>query len=191
VDGYGRTTEYIRRPSKWDDIDRNLRALDENFEIWKIKWATVSCTVQMHNILNLDRLFHYLRSAGFAHVTPVPQLVPLFYPPYLSIQALPPSAKEIARRRLELEIERADANNIPGLAGPIGSVRSTISFMDEADKTSELHDFLAFTEASDHAFGDSWREAVPELADCLDAYPLPKQGLLAGLVHRLQERLHV
>ena len=24
IDGYGRTTEYIRRPSKWADIDRNL-----------------------------------------------------------------------------------------------------------------------------------------------------------------------
>jgi sulfatase maturation enzyme AslB (radical SAM superfamily) len=184
IDGFGRMTEYIRRPSKWSDLDRNLHLLDENFERWKIKWATITCTTQIYNVLNVDQLFHYLRTAGFKHITAIPQLMPLYYPQYLSIQALPASAKSVARERLELEIQRAEALNIPGLAGPIGSIRSTIGFMDEADTTSDLADFLSFCESSDKVFGDSWREAAPELAEQLDANPIPKARGLAALLER-------
>jgi MoaA/NifB/PqqE/SkfB family radical SAM enzyme len=185
IDGFGRTTEYIRRPSKWSDIDRNLRTLDRNFDEWKIKWATVSCTTQICNILNLDQLYEYLRSAGFSRITAIPQLMPLFYPNYLSIQALPPPAKAIARERLELELERAEALGTPGLAGPIGSIRSTLAFMDAADTTADLADFLSFSEASDKVFGDCWREAAPELAEHIDHYRASKRGL-SGLLHRLK-----
>jgi MoaA/NifB/PqqE/SkfB family radical SAM enzyme len=184
VDGFGRTTEYIRRPSKWVDIDRNLRKLNENFDAWKIKWATVSCTTQILNVLNLDELFGYLREAKLERVTPIPQLMPLFYPNYLSIQALPPAAKVLARQRLQLEMERAEALNIPGLAGPIGSIRSTLAFLDAADTTSDLADFLSFSEKSDEVFKDSWREAAPELGTFVDAFPIQKRGF-SGLLQRL------
>jgi sulfatase maturation enzyme AslB (radical SAM superfamily) len=185
IDGFGRMTEYIRRPSKWKDIDRNLRVLDENFEQWKIKWATVTCTTQIYNVLNVDQLFDYLRTAEFKYITPIPQLMPLYYPNYLSTQVLPAATKALARKRLEVEIERAEALGIPGLAGPIGSIRSTIAFMSEVDKTSDLADFLAFCESSDRVFGDSWREAAPELAEQLDANPVPKPGRFAALLERI------
>jgi sulfatase maturation enzyme AslB (radical SAM superfamily) len=185
IDGFGLMTEYIRRPSKWKDIDRNLCTLDENFERWKIKWATVTCTTQIYNVLNVDQLFDYLRTAGFKHITAIPQLIPLYYPQYLSIQALPASAKVLALKRLQLEIERAEALDIPGLAGPIGSIRSTIAFMNEADTTSDLPNFLAFCQSSDQVFGDSWRAATPELAEHLDANPVPKPRGLTALLERL------
>lgn len=191
VDGYGRTTEYIRRPSKWSDIDKNLRELDENFERWKIKWATVSCTTQICNVLNVDQLFEYLRNANFKYITQIPQLVPLYYPKYLSIQVLPASAKAVARKRLQSEIDRAEELQVPGLAGSIGSIRSTLAFLDAADASDELPDFLSFSEASDKAFGDSWRDACPELAEHLDANPVRKSRGLTGLLHRIQEHLHM
>jgi sulfatase maturation enzyme AslB (radical SAM superfamily) len=177
IDGYGRVTEYIRRPSKWADLDRNLRKLDENFEAWNIKWATVTCTTQISNILTLDKLFAYLREAKFLHITRIPQLMPLFYPNYLSIQGLPPAAKVVAREKLEKEIAVAEALDISGLSGLIGSIRATLQFMDDADTTSNLTDFHFFTEASDRAFGDDWREATPELAGFLDSFAVPKRGL--------------
>jgi sulfatase maturation enzyme AslB (radical SAM superfamily) len=187
VDGFGRTTEYIRRPSKWSDIDRNLRTLDRNFEQWKIKWATVSCTTQITNILNLHELFEYLRSAGFRHISTVPQLIPLYHPKYFSIQCLPPAAKDTARERLETEIQRAEAMNVPGFAGHIGSIRSVLSFMDAADATSELPDFLSFSEASDKVFGDNWREAAPELAEYIDEHMAHRKTGLSGLLQRFYQ----
>lgn len=164
VDGYGRLNDYIRRPSHWSDIDRNLRMLDRHFDDWKIAWAAVSVTVQMYNALGLHELFAYLRTADFSRIVPIPQLVPLFYPGYLSIQGLPSRAKAVVRKRVLAEIERAEAWNRPDLAAEIGSAGSTIAFMDAADTTRNLRDFFAFCEASDRSFGDSWREAAPELA---------------------------
>jgi sulfatase maturation enzyme AslB (radical SAM superfamily) len=184
IDGYGRTTEYIRRPSKWADIDRNLHKLDENFESWNLKWATVSCTTQITNVLNVHELFTYVREANFKHITPVPQLMPLFYPNYFSIQALPPAAKTVARERLQQELARAEAMNNPGLYGSVGSLRATLNFLDAEDTTADLVDFLSFSEASDKVFNDSWREAAPELATFLDGFTVPKRGL-GGLLQRL------
>jgi sulfatase maturation enzyme AslB (radical SAM superfamily) len=186
IDGYGCTTEYIRRPSKWKDIDRNLHLLDENFEKWGLKWVTVSCTTQICNVLNVNELFGYLREQKFKHITAIPQLMPLFYPNYFSIQALPPAAKTVAKKRLLEEIARAEALNIPGLSGPIGSIRSTISFMEAADTTADLPDFFEFSEASDKVFGDTWRTACPELATFLDAFTAPKRSGFSGLLHRIK-----
>lgn len=168
VDGFGTVNEYIRRPSKWSDIDRNLKTVDRCFDEWNIRMARISCTTQIYNVLTIDRLFEYLRSAGFSRLDTLPDLVPLSYPGYLSIQALPAAAKAIAREKLQREIERAEALNAPLLAGPIGSIRATLAFMDAADTTFNLPDFLSFSESSDKAFGDSWRLAVPELAKHLD-----------------------
>jgi len=168
VDGYGRLNDYIRRPSHWSDIDRNLRIVDLNFAEWKIRWATVSATMQAYNVLTIHELFAYLRSAGFSRITPLPQLVPLFYPPYLSMQVLPPVVKALARERLRAEIYRAEAWNEPTDGGLVGSVRSTLAFMDAVDSSAELPDFFAFCQASDRVFGDSWRAAAPELAGIID-----------------------
>ena len=52
--------------------------------------------------------FEYLRTAGLKHFNILPRLVPLFEPKYLSIQALPKSAKKIARQRLMDELERPE-----------------------------------------------------------------------------------
>jgi pyruvate-formate lyase-activating enzyme len=190
VDGFGRMTEYIRRPSKWKDIDRNLHVLDENFERWKINWVTVSCTVQIYNLLSLGDLFRYLRETPFRHVRPVPQLIPLYYPAYLSIQALPPDAKRVARGRLRAEIARAEARGESALDGAIGSMRATLAFLNEAETTADLDDFVAFCEKSDREFGDSWRETCPELARSVDGFLRRRGHRVSELVYRLQERLH-
>lgn len=168
VDGFGKVNEYIRRPSKWSDIDRNLTMVDRNFDEWKIRLARISCTTQIYNVLTIDRLFEYLRSAGFSRLDTLPDLVPLSYPRYLSIQALPAAAKALARQKLQREIARAEALNARGAAGPIGSIRATLAYMDAADTSFNLPDFLSFSASSDKAFGDSWRLALPELAKYLD-----------------------
>jgi hypothetical protein len=189
VDGYGRMNDYIRRPSHWSDIDRNLRALDRHFDEWKIRWATVSTTVQIYNVLTIHELFAYMRTAGFARVTPIPQVVPLFDPRYLSIQGLPAQAKIIARERLRMEIQRAEAWNLPGLAGLIGSVNTTIAFMDAADTSAHLPDFLSFCTATDGVFGDSWRAAAPDLAAHLDAVKETPSQRLSQLQTRVRQML--
>ncbi len=113
VDGFGGVNDYIRRPSKWSDIDRNLHLLDQHFEEWKLRSVLCSTTVQVYNVLTLRDLFDYL-GTGFRHLAPAPQLVPLYMPHYLSIQILPALVKDIARERLLAERAKAKDRLGPG-----------------------------------------------------------------------------
>jgi hypothetical protein len=63
--------------------------------------------VQVYNVLDLDKLYAYLRS-GFEHVLPAPVLNPLSWPAYLSVQNLPPSVKTLTRERLSKENTREE-----------------------------------------------------------------------------------
>jgi sulfatase maturation enzyme AslB (radical SAM superfamily) len=193
IDGYGKLNDYIRRPSHWGDIDRNLRMLDSHFSDWKIGSVTINTTVQIYNVLEIHELFAYMRGAGFTRIPPITQLSLLFTPRYLSIQGLPARVKDVARERLRAEIERAEVWDRPDLTGAIGSIRSVMKFMDAADTTADLPDFLSFCESSDKAFGDSWRDAAPELAKHLE--PALRKGRgrrpsrLSSLVRWITQRV--
>jgi len=167
VDGYGRLNEYIRRPSRWTDIDRNLRTLDAQFRAWNVSEVVVSATVQIYNILDLDKLYAYLRQ-DFAHVLPLPLLNPLTWPEYLSVRHLPARAKQIAADRLLTERSRAEYRD-PSLAWVATSIDPVIALLEAAADPPQWREFLAFTARSDAEFNDSVNAAAPELASVLAA----------------------
>lgn len=167
VDGFGLVNDYIRRPSKWLDIDRNLRLLDRHAEEWKLRPVIVSATLQIYNVLQMSDLVDYL-STNFTRIAPVPQLVPLYEPRYLSIQILPLEIKTVARERLTEARSKAEALGRPDMASLISTFDATIAYMDQAKASRrDLIDFRFFSEKSDREFGDSWRQACPELAQLL------------------------
>lgn len=94
IDAYGELNDYIRFPSKWKIIDRNLKqiesiAQDKNWTI------SIHCTVQMYNILHLTTLFDYLKN--FKHIQQFPYLNILNHPEYLNVKVLPLHLKNKAR----------------------------------------------------------------------------------------------
>ncbi len=188
VDGFDRVTEYIRRPSKWTDIDRNIKMIDNHFDEWKIRWAALSLTAQIYNILTINELVEYLRTAGLKRFRILPHMVPLFEPKYLSIQALPKAVKKLARQKLEAEVERPQACELHYHHYFAGDVASTLAYMDEADTSNDLPAFFEFCEKSDKAFGDSWEKALPELAAALRSrrrtWSLPNLPLVGQLFAR-------
>jgi hypothetical protein len=169
VDAVGALNSYIRRPSKWSDIDRNLHELDDHFKEWKLRHVQFNTTVQIYNILNLSEIFDYLRT-GFTHLDGVPKLLPLYYPNYLSIENLPPHIKEISKQRLLSA--RADAESRLGPKAKASSVDSIIAHLERAAKPRSLKDFFIFSENADREFKDSWREVCPELARLLSQQEL-------------------
>ena len=163
VDGFGTLNEYIRRPSRWVDIDRNFQLLDQHFLEWKLRTVLCCTTVQLYNILQLGELFDYL-ATGFSNITPVPQLLPLYDPFYLSIRHLPADVKEAARKMLIDEKTRAESLEQPGQHVIGGQIDTIIAHMCEPGSPKALMDFLYFSEKSDKEFGDSWRYSAPGLA---------------------------
>lgn len=166
VDGFGAVNDYIRRPSKWSDIDRNLHILDRNYKEWKLGQVLCSATVQVYNVLQLNELFDYLR-AGFEHIIPAPLLTPLYGPSYLSIQVLPERVKDVARQRLLAEREKAKGAARPIPESVLSSIDATVAYLDGTLPKRDFLDFMYFTEKTDLQFGDSWRRACPELARLL------------------------
>jgi hypothetical protein len=163
IDGFGRLNDYIRRPSNWSDIERNLESVDRNFKTWNMGYVICSATVQIYNILQLGELFDYV-ATRFRHITPVPALTALYSPEYLSIQILPSRLKDIARTKL-LALRAEMVERLPlEVHHRLNSIDAMVAFMDEANPSGQLEDFLYFCEKSDRKFGDSWRQSCPDLA---------------------------
>lgn len=98
IDGVGKLNDYIRYPSKWEQIDKNLKFLDINHSKYNISEILISTTVQMNNIFHIDKLMDYL--AQFKFVKPVPNLVALYYPRFLSLTGLPRNLAKISFLKL-------------------------------------------------------------------------------------------
>jgi sulfatase maturation enzyme AslB (radical SAM superfamily) len=101
VDGYGRLNEYIRSPSSWEQIHKNLLMLDENAERLRISALRLHCTVQAYNVLYLNRLYDYVAQGGFKTLQPFVVVNPLSEPAFFDVRILPEHLRREAVRRLE------------------------------------------------------------------------------------------
>ena len=161
IDGFGKVNEYIRYPSKWDVIDKNLTFLDDNFEAYKIQEIILSCTVQIYNVLALTDLYNYLKK--FKNIIPALNLVNLHYPEYLLAKLLPTEAKQLATMRL-LQV----ASDLNGKLSDKyqyleENIHQIINFMNESDKSNLLPLFTSVNSKIDKAKGIEFGEYIPEL----------------------------
>jgi pyruvate-formate lyase-activating enzyme len=166
VDAIGPLNDYIRRPSKWNEIDRNLHRLDEHYKEWNLRKAHFNTTVQIYNVLHLADFFDYLGN-NFENFDPVPQFTPLYGPGYLSIVNLPDRIKAIARERLIGARDKAQLRL--GMTSNLSSVDTILAHMETPGHRMHLAEFLYFSEKTDREFDESWRKACPELEQLLTA----------------------
>lgn len=141
IDGYGELNDYIRYPSKWENIDKNLKFLDQHSDEYNITEIVLSCTVQIYNVLSLEPLYEYVQ--GFKNIVPVLNLINLKFPQHFSIQALPLPAKVLARAKLK-KIAETYTDIVPERHRYlIENISQIINFMDEDDLTALLFKFKA------------------------------------------------
>ena len=91
IDGIEKINDYIRYPSNWKNIERQLKTFI-NMDV-KLQIHT---TVQMHNIMHLPELFDY-----FDQYELEPYLNILNHPDYLNVRVLPSEQKEKAKELLQ------------------------------------------------------------------------------------------
>jgi sulfatase maturation enzyme AslB (radical SAM superfamily) len=99
IDAIGDLNYYIRYPSKWDQIEKNLRFIEENHKEYNILECMLSTTVQALNVLRLDDIYAYLEQ--FKFIVRVPNLVNLYMPPYQQTTVLPIALRKIASIQLQ------------------------------------------------------------------------------------------
>ena len=90
IDGIGELNDYIRYPSNWKNIEKQLHKLMEmNVSL------QIHTTVQMYNILQLDEVFDYFDKFNID-----PFLNILDHPDYLNVRVLPAEQKKQAKELL-------------------------------------------------------------------------------------------
>lgn len=156
IDGIGTVNDYIRFPSKWDHIYKNLKKLDQ---LWTPNLdLTITTTVSILNIYHLDELIRWRLQEPFENFNkfnsniPVLSSHPLHVPKYLSIKVLSPEAKDIVRNKLRTIYEWMDENNInQSIKNNIhDKVEGYINLMDSEDWSDMLPTFWNIANKLDH-----------------------------------------
>lgn len=168
LDGMGEVNDYIRFPSKFREIEKNLSRIREKQKEWNLTYVCFNITVQIHNIFHVPALINYL-AENYPTFFPFPVLGALNVPECLSVKVLPPSVKAEARRKIEEFIQSGRSvwdeweRRAPdrGAEKFLREVRGLIDFMDSEDRTDLLPEFHRFSAVIEGIRGQ--KLAVPGL----------------------------
>lgn len=96
IDGYDEVNDFIRYPSKWEDIERSLEKLDTTKEHINV---TINSAISVLNIFHITELHEYLVEKQFKkvgiyegkiHLSPEP----VIFPKHLNVRILNKQSKE-------------------------------------------------------------------------------------------------
>ncbi len=166
VDGFEAVNDYIRFPSIFKNIEKNINELKNtsNFQIW------ISATVSIYSILSLVDLaewtFFTLGNKPGVEMTSVFKSHALHRPAAQNIQCLRPKEKAFVEKSLELQLKKlmaqqADAQLIDFLKT---TLKKYIKFMKAKDLSSSHSQFIEYTTKLDHHRKQSFADLYPDLS---------------------------
>lgn len=184
IDAVGDRNYYIRYPSDWATIERNLHKLDNTPDNIQVSIATA---IQILNIKHLPELAKWkvkqnFKKVNFENVTGgiqagggIINMHLLYIPTFLSIRCLPVYDKEEVRKSFaELanwlyENYRQDEDYWKH--NPYGWKRwqAVLDFMDAEDHTAQLPAFVEYIEKMEAIRGTDFVKTFPELAHLLQS----------------------
>jgi pyruvate-formate lyase-activating enzyme len=173
IDGYGKINDYIRYPSKWENVLRNLKKIDEaegNFKVW------IAFTVQVYNIFYLPEIIKWKLESSFKRVNslnnPKPFLTfhPLHTPPYLNVKVLPKNIKKKIENKfndfypwLDNWAKENHPEQVERLSKKIReTLGSYVNYMNAEDKSELIPEFWQFTRKLDKLRNQKIEESLPE-----------------------------
>ena len=169
IDAYSEKNDYIRYPSEWNTIEKNLKILDESETNIRIN---IAAAVQLLNVSYLDELADWKSSQHFNKVNCMPfggglistHLV--YFPSYLNVRVLPKELKEFTKQRIESFIDRQQFNT-EWMRSPMGKSRweGLVNYMMAEDWTNKLPQLKDYLETLDKSRGTDFRKTFPELGE--------------------------
>lgn len=154
IDAVGDKNHYIRYPSDWDLVTKNLRRLDDTPDHITVN---IACAVQLLNILYLPELAQWKIDQKFKKIHNHPMTNGdigthlVYFPSYLNVRVLPESLKKIAAERI-----RSFTDN-PRWLG-------FIDYMMSEDWSHKLPSTIEYLEACDSTRGLNFRQIFTELS---------------------------
>lgn len=175
MDGVGPVNDYIRNPSKFDALVKNIRKLDATdgqFNVW------FAYTVQAYNIMHLPEFMKWVITEDFAHIgkrlsKPIVTTHPLHNPSFLNIKILPPAAKALVKIKNDEFYVWLDEYIIThNLSEELSAAYKEHSrkilegyylLMISEDWSHEIPKFLEYTDKLDAMREESFASVLPEL----------------------------
>lgn len=175
VDAVGEINDYIRYPSRFNKIDRNIDFLDQNAPDNISMWYTV--TVQAMNIMNLPELFEHSYGKNYKKVNRNNNFMSLHSlndPVYYKTSVLPENAKLAVEDIIthwfdETFVPYADKNGIDTNFVQ-SEINAYISKMNASDDTHLLPQFWEMTKKHDAYRNQCFEKTFPELAQYIIEY---------------------
>lgn len=172
IDGFASDNDYIRFPSQWEKISRNLQTLLKTPGPIQVG---VTPVIQVYNILGLNRLLQFVQetSVQFDKLINVDFLYATS-PKYLDPQILPASIKREARLRLENYRDRSKTYGVETYLK--NSVDSCIRMLQQSEgqvDAEQIQDFLRYTAILDQKRHQSFANQFKELSAMFRAEGFP------------------
>jgi len=184
IDAVGDRNYYIRYPSDWAIIERNLHKLDSTPDNIQVSIATA---IQILNIKHLPELAKWkiqqnFKKVNFENITGgiqagggIVNMHLLYIPTFLSIRCLPEYDKEQVRKSFADLATWLYANYRQDedfwKQNPYGWKRwqAILDFMDAEDHTAQLPAFVEYIEKMETIRGTDFIKTFPELAHLLQS----------------------
>ncbi len=169
LDGFHEVNSYIRYPSSWEKIEKNLKELDENHKSYGISHLSVHSTLQIYNVFSFPEFLRWMKGFSFLH--PYPDITYLTSPEHFDLRVLPKEAKRLAenslRSILPTEIKSPHDQYFQT------AILAAIQTMNSEDRSNLWPRFLEVTKYFDQKRGQSF----PNFRNNGFLFPILETGL--------------
>jgi MoaA/NifB/PqqE/SkfB family radical SAM enzyme len=167
VDSVGERNDYIRYPSKWEDVVNNLKRLDNTPDNITVN---IACAVQLLNVITISELVHWKESMNFKKINLPPYGAGLigthlvYLPSYLNVRVLPKHLKDKVKKNVEYFCSRRSTDD-EFAQNPYGLKRwqGLVQYMMAEDWSHKIPMLLDYLEVTDQRRGTDFRKTFPEL----------------------------
>lgn len=165
VDGYKSVGEYIRHPSKWENIESNVvKILKQRKENTYFYFTPV---IQVYNILSLPQLFKWIDELRGSYGAIKNILLMCTDPDFLDIAILPRNIKQKALLKIE-EYEGGYKGSDYVFSEGLNAVKNVLKKKEKAGIDKFLRRFYKYTKFLDKERNDNFEKIFPELNQLLD-----------------------
>lgn len=168
IDAVGDKNDYIRFPSKWNNIVENLHILDSTPDNIVVN---IACAVQILNVLYITDLVKWKEKQNFKKINLPPFGAGLigthlvYLPSYLNVRVLPREIKIEVEKRINLFC-KVRSNDQEFISNPYGLRRwqGLIQYINSEDWSNKLPMFEDYITTTDQTRGTNFRKTFLELS---------------------------
>jgi sulfatase maturation enzyme AslB (radical SAM superfamily) len=175
IDAFGELNHYIRFPTNWAHVTRNLAAWSDLTGKFSNLELEIYTTVQAYNVVRISDLVEFLAAQSYKGIPCIPTFGLLQDPHYFNISVLPQVAKDLAVKNfVDMKNKFWDRTGADGQANLL-KLEQMLDFMNENPASPQgQKEFIRITDWFDALREQNILDQMPEFASL---YPRrPKLG---------------